>query len=248
MRRLSIIICLFLLLTTVAPAIAAEQGGESGQASVARGPPSEPGNKSGGPPVTTPAPPVMAAPPDASQGERVRETVREERINNSVDPAGLRTLIRTRQEMQAEEVKTLPQQARARYIHENQVRNAVFFLLAAENMTGIGPHVAQTAREYNASVNAQWKDEMTIERRSGIMRTLFGGDLEAADRIRIQAEENERRIEEIRELIQNSSSTDPELSEILLEQLGPMEEEQRRLQERAMMEEQKKGFFSWILG
>jgi len=248
MRLLSFIICLFLLLTAVAPAIAAEQGGEPDQVANTRGPPVEPGNKSAGPPVTTPAHPVMAGPPDESQGERVRETVREERINSSVGPAGLRNLIRTRQEMQAEEVKTLPLQARARYTHENQVRNAVFYLLAAENMTGIGPLVAETAREYNASVNAQWRDEVAMERRSGIMLTLFGGDREAADRIRIQAEENERRTEEIRELILNSSSTDPELSEILLEQLGPMEEEQRRLKERAMVEEQKKGFFSWIFG
>jgi len=246
MRFLSIIICLFLFLAAIAPAIAAEQGGEPGQATVTRGPPVEPGNTSGGPPVTNPASPVMAGPPDESQGERVRETVREERINASVDPAGLRNLIRVRQEMQEEEVKILPQQARARYIHENQVRNAVFCLLAAENMTGIGPHVAENAREYNASVNAQWSDEVAMGRRSGIMRTLLGGDREAADRIRIHAEENERRIEEIRELIQNSSSTDPELLKILLEQLGPMEVEQRRLQERAMMEEQKKGFLSWI--
>ncbi|MCQ1537393.1 hypothetical protein FTO68_00005 [Methanocalculus taiwanensis] len=235
MRYLSIIICIFLILAALVPAVSAGQGGGQDMAPEGRGPPVEASNQSAGPPVESP-------------GIAVRETVRAEINSTPVDPAGLRNTIRTRQELQAEEVPGLPVQARARYAHENQVRNAVFALLAAENMTGIGPLVAEVAREYNASVNAQWGDEVAMEQRSGITLALFGGNREAAERIRVRAEENERRIEEIRGIILTSSSTDPELSMILLEQLGQMEEEQRRLMERAMVEEQKKGFFSWIFG
>lgn len=257
MRLLSIILCLFLLLAAAAPAVAAEERGRADQAPGVRGPPGEEPNRSAGPPVATPAPavqgappapPAHAGPPEESPGATVSVTVRAEAISSPADPAELRNLIRTRQQMQAEDMQVLPLQARARYAHENQVRNAVFALLAAENMTGIGPSVAEVAREYNASVNAQWRDEAAMEQRSGIMLALFGGDQEAALRIRIQAEENERRIAEIRGMILKDSSIDPEVPEILLEQLSLMEVEQHRLMERAHIEKQKRGIFSWIFG
>ncbi len=235
MRYLSIIICLFLLLAAAAPSVAAEQGGRPDQISGAQGPPDEMRNQSAGP-------------PEEPTGMAVRETVWAGTPGPADDPAELRNAIRTRQQMQAEEVQTLPSHARVRYAHENQVRNAVFALLAAENMTGIGPLVAEVAREYNASINVQWRDEMALEQRSGIMLMLFGGEREAANRIRMQAEENERRIEEIRGIILTSSSTDPALSTILLEELEQMEEEQQRLNERAEIEEQKRGIFSWFFG
>ena len=248
MRVLSIIICLFLLLAALAPAVAAEEKGRPDQASGARGSPDEAGNQSTDPPLTTPAEPAQATPPLHSPGIAIRETVRAERSGSPANVSELKNLIRTRQQVHAEEVQELPLQAQARYAHENEVRTAVFALLAAENMTGIGPSVAQVARNYNASVNAQWREESAMEQRSGIMLTLFGGDREAANRIRMQAEENERRIEEIRSILMTNSSIDPNLSMILLEQLGRMEEEQNRLSERAQIEEQKRGIFGWIFG
>ena len=235
MKLLSIILCLFLLLAAAAPAVAAEQGGRPDQVAGAGGPPDETGNLSAGSPEKPP-------------GVAIRETVRAEIISTPVDPEELRNTIRTRQEIHAEEMQALPSQARIRYAHENQVRTAVFALLAAENMTGIGPSVAEVARGYNASVNAQWRDEMALEQRSGLMLTLFGGDREAAERIRVQSAENERRIAEIRGSIQTDPSIDPGLRTILLEQLDQMEEEQRRLMERAHIEEQKRGIFSWLIG
>ncbi len=248
MRHLSIIICLFLLLAAAAPAVAAEQGGRPDQVAGERGPPVEPGTQSAGPPVTTPAQGVQAGPPVESPGAAVSVRVLANTSHGPENPAELRNAIRTRQQMQAEEVQTLPLHAQARFAHENQVRNAVFALLAAENMTGIGPLVAEVAREYNASVNAQWGDEVAMEQRSGIVLALFGGDREAAQRIRVRAEENERQIEEIRGIILTSSSTDPALSELLFEQLDQMEEEQQRLNERAEIEVQKRGIFSWLFG
>lgn len=257
MRHLSIILCLFLLLAAAAPAVSAEQGGRPDQVAGAKGPPDETGNQSAGPPSTTtaravqgvpPVSPAQAGPPVESPGAAVSVRFLANTSQRPENPAELREMIRTRQEIQAEEMQALPVQARARYAHENQVRTAVFALLAAENMTGIGPFVAEVAREYNASVNSQWGDEVAMEQRSGIMLALFGGDREAAERIRVQAEENERRIEEVQGIILTSSSTDPALSLILLEQLDQMEEEQSRLMESAMVEEQKRGFFSWIFG
>jgi|GEM_PF-2157710 len=249
MRYLSIILCLFLLLAAAAPAVAAEQGGRPDQVAGPKGSPDKTGNQSVGCPVTNPALPVMAAqagPPVGSPGAAVSVRVLANTSQRQENPAKLREMIRTRQQIQAEEGQALPSPARARYVHENQVRTAVFALLAAENMTGIGPSVAEVARGYNASVNAQWKDEMALEQRSGVMLSLFGGDREAARRIRMQAEENERRIEEIQGIVLTNSSTDPELRTILLEQIDQMKEEQRRLKERAIIEEQKGGIFSWI--
>lgn len=251
MRLLSIIICLFLLLAAAAPAVAAEQGGRSYQMPCAEDLPDKTGNQSAGCPVTNPALPVMAAQagsPVESPGAAVSVMVLANTSHHPENPAELREMIRTRQEIHAEEMQALPSQARIRYAHENQVRTAVFALLAAENMTGIGPSVAEVARGYNASVNAQWRDEMALEQRSGLMLTLFGGDREAAERIRVQSAENERRIAEIRGSIQTDPSIDPGLRTILLEQLDQMEEEQRRLMERAHIEEQKRGIFSWISG
>ncbi len=245
MKTLSIILCLFLLLAAAAPAVAAEQGGRPDQVAGAKGPPDDTGNQSVGPQSVTPA---HAGPSVESPGAAVSVRVLANTSRRPENPAELREMIRARQEVQAEEMQGLPLQARARYAHENQVRNAVFALLAAENLTGIGPFVAEVAREYNASVNSQWGDEVAMEQRSGIMLALFGGDREAAQRIRVQAEENERRIVEVQGIILTSSSTDPALSAILLEQLDQMEEEQLRLMERVMVEEQKRGFFSWIFG
>ncbi len=257
MKILSIILCLFLLLAAAAPAVAAEHGGRPDQVAGARGPPDETGSQSTGPPSVSPAQgvqgapsvtPAHAGPPVESPGAAVSVTVLADTSRRPENPAELRSMIRNRQEVQAEEMQGLPLQARARYAHENQVRNAVFALLAAENMTGIGPFVADVARGYNASVNSQWGDEVVMEQRSSIMLALFGGDREAAQRIRVQAEENERRIAEVQGIILTSSSTDPALSAILLEQLDQMEEEQRRLKERAIIEEQKRGIFSRIFG
>ncbi len=221
------------------------RGGRPDQVAGTRGPPDDTGNQSVGPPSVTSA---QAGPPVESPGATVSVRVLANTSQHPENPAKLREMIRTRQQIQAEEAQALPSHARARYAHENQVRNAVFALLAAENMTGIGPFVAEVAREYNASVNSQWGDEVAMEQRSGIMLSLFGGDREAAQRIRVQAEENERRIEEIQGIVLTNSSTDPELRTILLEQIDQMKEEQLRLMERAMVEEQKRGIFSWIFG
>ena len=239
MRLLSVMICIFLLFSIFTPVIAAEQSGKPAGLPGGYGMVQQAGNQSDR---------TEGSPPAAPKGEAIRQDAQGLRPVTPVDPAHLREMIRSREEVMGEGVQTLPPQAQERFRHENQVRIAVFALLAAENMTGIGPLVAGVAREYNASVNAQWGDEIRMEERSGIMLVLFGGDRQTAERISFQAEENKRRIEEIRGIILTSSSTDPALSSVLLEQLDQMEVEQRRLDERARIEVQKRGVFSWIYG
>lgn len=230
-------ICIFLLFAIFTPVIAAAQSGKPADTPGGYGMVQQAGNQSDR---------REDSPPAAPKGETFRQDAQGVRPEIPVDPAHLREMIRDREDSLDEEVQTLPPQAQERFRHENKVRIAVFALLAAENMTGIGPLVAEAAREYNASVNAQWGDEIRMEERSGIMLVLFGGDRQTAERINFQAEENKRLIEEIRGIILTSSSTDPALSSVLLEQLDQMEEEQHRLSERAIIEVKKRGVFSWF--
>ncbi|MCP1662910.1 MAG: hypothetical protein D5R99_05110 [Methanocalculus sp. MSAO_Arc1] len=238
MKALPLILCLFLLLATAAPALAAE--GKVPAAEPLRG--SAKAEEATG--QKGPAQDQARSPPDPP-GEAVAEDARETPPKPPADPVRLREAIRSHDEAGDDLVRTLPAPARERFRHEHQVRTAVFSLLAAENMTGIGPEVAGIARSYNASVSSQWRDEAALEARSGIMTALFGGDHKTAEQIRLHADENLGNVRELRNAIQ---AADPATRSILLEQLDAMEEEQHRLLERAMVEKNRRGIFGWILG
>lgn len=127
----------------------------------------------------------------------------------------------------------------------NQVRLAVHALLGAENRSGgIGPNISAIAREVDNSVQKTFEAEEQIRARHGFIRSLFGGDTEAARLIEEEAQRNRERAMELRRLIGNCTCDDATRT-MLREQVRTIEQEQDRLRTLASEEMQVRGLFSW---
>lgn len=242
MRSIVIILCIALVLVAFFPSAGAQAGSGAG---------TEADRTPGGqPPITAPGHTVREETPAGQPLDRGPPPERP------VDPDEIRTIIREREQKrihEREQMEHLPQHTRERLSHEHQVRDAVFVLLASENITGIGPHIADIARGFNASFNAQWRNESSIEARTGMMRLLFGGYTPGAEHILAQAEENKQRIQQIRTAIKDempdeAGDPDYEAYSLLLKQLDQVEQEQHRLSERAEHELEQRGLFGWLFG
>ncbi len=132
--------------------------------------------------------------------------------------------------------------------NQNTVRVAVHTLLAAENMTGgIGPQVSQIARGFNNSVQATINSEERIRTRNVFVTFFAGGDTEAADEILQQVEQNQVRITELNQLM-NECVCNAGVKEIIEEQIHALSQEQVRLQTLAQQEKGNKGLFGWLWG
>ncbi|BBL67468.1 hypothetical protein [Methanoculleus chikugoensis] len=127
----------------------------------------------------------------------------------------------------------------------NQVRLAVHALLGAENRSGgIGQNISAIAREVNNSVQKTFEAEEQIRARHGFIRSLFGGDTEAARLIEEETQRNRERATELRCLIGNCTCDDATRT-MLREQVRTIEQEQDRLRTIASEEMQVRGLFSW---
>jgi len=126
-----------------------------------------------------------------------------------------------------------------------QVRLAVHALLGAENRSGgIGQNISAIAREVNNSVQKTFEAEEQIRARHDFIRSLFGGDTEAARLIEEEAQRNRERATELRCLIGNCTCDDTTRT-MLREQVRTIEQEQDRLRTLASEEMQVRGLFSW---
>jgi YesN/AraC family two-component response regulator len=130
--------------------------------------------------------------------------------------------------------------------NQNQVRLAVYALIAAENRTGgIGQNVSAIAREFNNSVRQTIQAEEQIQARSGLMRFLLGGNMTAARILEQETLQNQERIMELNMLIANCTCDD-ETRALLQEQVQTIEQEQVRLQILAQQEKKDRGIFGWF--
>jgi len=132
--------------------------------------------------------------------------------------------------------------------NQNTVRLAVHTLLAAENLTGgIGPQVSQIAQGFNNSVQATINSEERIRTRSVFVTFFAGGDTEAADEILRQVQQNQVRITELNQLM-NECVCNAGVKEIIEEQIQALSQEQVRLQTLAQQEKGNRGLFGWLWG
>ena len=76
---------------------------------------------------------------------------------------------------------------------------------------------------------------------------FFGGDKEAAEEIIQEVNQNQVRIQQLREL-QKQSSYGPEAEEMIQEQIKNIVQEQTRLQALADEQKSRKGLFGWLFG
>jgi hypothetical protein len=111
---------------------------------------------------------------------------------------------------------------------------------------GIGPQVAEYAREFNNSLQAQIRAEERIENRNTFVRFFVGGDEEAAGILEQETLRNQDRIQQMQQLINQCQDCDPQIQQLLQEQLQEMDQQQTRLQQLAQNEKQDKGVFGWL--
>jgi predicted ribosome quality control (RQC) complex YloA/Tae2 family protein len=130
--------------------------------------------------------------------------------------------------------------------NQNSVRmGAEAFIIADDETGGLGENVSQIAREFNNSVEVTIQAEERIRSRSGVVRVFIGGDEVAAREIEREVIQNENRIRELEQIIQQCAC-DEEIKLLLQEQLQMMEQEQERLRNLADDELEDKGIVGWI--
>jgi len=131
--------------------------------------------------------------------------------------------------------------------NQNRVRIAAQTLSQMANMMGgIGKEVSEIAKNFNNSVEATVRAEEKIQTRSGFARFFVGGDEEAAEELDQEVQQNQQRIQELKQL-REQCECDEEVKEMMQEQIQQMEQEQTRLQQLAQAEKKSKGLFGWIL-
>ena len=161
----------------------------------------------------------------------------------------LRTMIQEKQQVLSQQAQGIQdEKQQAVYQNQNKVKEAVHALLAAEELAGdVGPQMSQIAREFNGSVQATIISEEKIQNRGGITMFFFGGDKEAAEEIIQEVNQNQVRIQQLKEL-QKQCSYGPEAEEMIQEQIRNIVQEQTRLQTLADGQKSRKGLFGWLFG
>jgi hypothetical protein len=192
--------------------------------------------------------PVQAV---AALNKSVQKAVEKEAVSNASIQARLRVMEKLRQKIQEEE-RNVEQETRGnkdktkQFKNQNIVRERVMSLLALRNMTGergIGEQVAEVAMRFNNSIRKTQKAEERINKRSGLMRFLFGGNHDAADEIQGEVARNRKRIQQLEGL---KEGTGDDIREFIEEQVAGLEVEQNRLQGLASREKASKGIFGWL--
>ena len=124
---------------------------------------------------------------------------------------------------------------------------ALYTLSVAGNVTGdSGPELVRLAAQVNQTLEYATRAEEQIQSRSTFMRTLFGGDADAAGILIRTAEQNREQVRLMEQLVQNCSDCDPQVQEQLMEQIRSLEQEQNRLTVLGGQELEDKGLLGWL--
>ncbi len=125
----------------------------------------------------------------------------EVRVQNSSE---LHEMIEQREREMNQEIQSLEEHQQLVYLNQNKVRLAVQSLLAAEELVGgFGTQVPQIAEEINTSVQATIRAEERINSRNSFLRFFAGGDEEAAQEIEQQVIQNQERIQQLQQLVED---------------------------------------------
>ncbi len=134
------------------------------------------------------------------------------------------------------------------YRNQNQVREAVHVLLAAEDLTnGLGQQISQIAREFNNSVEKTIEAENKIKERGWLKRLWAGGDKVAADEIEQEVKMNQGKVQQLLSLQENCQCSD-EVKSLIDEQIQKIAAEQTRLEELSKDEKRAQGVWGWFKG
>lgn len=186
-----------------------------------------------------------------NQGESVQVQVQNQnQQGDSVkaqNATQLKSVIQSKKQELAEEVQEIKDAAVQKvYQNQNAVREAVYSLLAAEDLVGgIGQQISEIAQNFNNSADKTIQAEEKIQSRSIVARLFLGGDKEAGAELEEEVNRNRERIQTLNQLMDNCNCQE-ETKSVLQEQIQNMEQEQDRL-EKLAQEQQSNGIFGWLV-
>ncbi|TAJ44895.1 hypothetical protein CUJ86_06325 [Methanofollis fontis] len=131
---------------------------------------------------------------------------------------------------------------------ETSVETALYVLSISGNVTGSsGPELTRLGTELNTSFAAAYGAEQKIKSQNSLMRILYGGDQEAAGLLIQHADQNQQQIQVMEQLITNCSDCDPQVRQVLQDQVLVLSQEQNRLAVLGREEQANKGLFGWLI-
>ena len=158
----------------------------------------------------------------------------------------VKEMVKERKQEMDQEMQELGEVQKKVYQNQNQVREAVHTLLAIEDLAeGIGSQVSEIARGFNNSVKETIAAEEKTQKRSAFFRFFMGGDKDAAEDIEQELNQNQERVQELKQL-EEECGCDEEVKAVIEEQIQSIEGEQIRLQELVNKEKSSNGIFGWV--
>jgi len=158
----------------------------------------------------------------------------------------VREMAQQRKKEMNQEIEGLDEIQRKVYQNQNQVREAVHVLLAIEDLAiGIGPQISKIAREFNNSIGETIIAEEKTQKRNSFIRFFMGGDKDAAEDIEQELNQNQQRIQNLRQL-EEECDCEEEIKAVIQEQVQTIEQEQTRLQQLVDNEQSSVGVFGWV--
>lgn len=120
---------------------------------------------------------------------------------------------------------------------------------AAEPLLGAnGPRMSAVAAQVSQATQALAQNEQQLETRSRVQLFLFGQDDEVVAEMEQVMEQQQTRIEEMKQLMLDCTDCDQGATETLLAQIQNMEQEQARLQTVVDDADSRTGLFGFLFG
>ena len=151
-----------------------------------------------------------------------------------------RLLTQDRDKLELEQKNIYQDQDRTRLTTQTLIQ-------AQQTISAIPSGVTTLAKQIQNTLSTTLRSEEQIKQRSTFIQFFFGGDKQAALQIQQVTTQNQERIRQLQQLLQNCQCSQ-EVKTTLQQQLQIMQQEQTRLQTLSQTELQKRGIFSWITG
>jgi hypothetical protein len=130
-----------------------------------------------------------------------------------------------------------------------EARVAMDAIEVAEPLLGQrGPRMSEVAREMGQTVNELAAQELRLENRGRLQRFFFGQDDEVVATMQQEMEQNQNRIEEMKQYLSECEDCDEETVEYLASQIQNMEQEHNRLRLLIDNAAEQDGLFGFLFG
>ena len=111
-----------------------------------------------------------------------------------------------------------------------------------------GPRMSEVAREVNQAMDGLATREAALQDRSRLQLFLFGSDDEVVSEMQQAMQENQTRMQEMQQLLDDCGDCDEGATQVLVTQLQNMQREQDRLQQVTDDAASRQGLFGFLFG